>query len=53
MPKVRDYKMVRKEGGTRVISIGTLLPKNWHLVRIVREPGVGEDIIRLRIEKVA
>ena len=57
MPVVthNQYKKLRKEGGTRVLSVGTLVPKSWKLVRVIKEDELIKDDrewVRLRIERV-
>lgn len=53
MPKHRDFKKVRHEGGSRVLAIGKLLPKKWQMVRLVKEDEQPDKWVRVRIEKVA
>lgn len=50
-----QYKKLRKEGGTRVLSVGTLVPKDWRLVKVSavmgKETLTGEAVY-LRIERI-
>ena len=50
-----QYKKLRKEGGTRVLSVGTLVPKDWRLVRVIKEDellGGDKEWVRLQIERI-
>jgi hypothetical protein len=50
------YKKVRKEGGSRVVSIGDLIPQNWNIVLLVKEDYQDKpdrQWVRVRIERVA
>ena len=44
---------VRKEGGSNVLTVGSVVPDGWELVRIVNEDCQPEKWVRLRLEKVA
>ena len=50
-----QYKKLRKEGGSRVLAVGTLVPQSWKLVRVIKEDELikeGREWVRLRIERV-
>jgi hypothetical protein len=34
MGKLREYKLVQNQGGSKVLSLTPLLPKDWKLVRL-------------------
>lgn len=48
-----QFKKVRKEGGSQVLTVGKLLPSEWKIVRIVYEDTLPDKWVRVRIEKVA
>jgi len=50
-----QYKKLRKEGGSRVLAVGTLVPQSWKLVRVIKEDELmkeDREWVRLRIERV-
>lgn len=48
-----EFRKVRKEGSTTVLSVGKLLPRGWKIVRLVKEDELPDKWVRIRIEKVA
>ena len=50
-----QYKKLWRSGGSRVLAVGTLLPKDWQLVRVEKvgeTASKGKEIVRLKVTKV-
>jgi len=48
MAKLREYKLIQNQGGSRVIALTPLIPKTWKLVRL-KLLGKGDNFVDIRI----
>lgn len=48
-----QYKLIRQEGGTRVLAVGKYLPPNWRMVKITVGRKIDDDTVVLKISRVA
>jgi len=47
-----SYKLLRKEGGSRVLAVGTYLPLEWQMVKVEVVRSRQKETVTLRISKV-
>lgn len=48
-----QFKIVRKEGGSRVLTVTDIIPPDWKMVRVLKRAESDEDQIVVILEKVA
>jgi len=48
-----QFKLLRKQGGSRVLAVGTLLPLDWQMVQIVKLDCKEDGAVILKFIKIA
>lgn len=48
-----QYKIVRKQGGSRVIAIGNYIPQDWNVVKLTVNKPAKDGKLELILEKAA
>ena len=49
----REFKRVRLEGGSVVITLGSVVPSDWQMVKVVPVGKVAGKSVTIRFDKVA
>lgn len=49
----QNFKSIRKEGGTRVVAVGKLLPLRWKIVRLTVVDKEKDKSVTIKYERIA